>query len=87
MQKRREVERNVGTEAKTLKFAQDLTDELLKDTWGVEGHVLSTIADKAEDSDFDIKSVDSAQKDLDDISRESHEFTHSIPAYQVTTSQ
>ena len=84
MQKQRENERNAGTEAKTLKFAQELTEELLKDTWGVEGHVLSTIAEEEEeDSDLETKSVDSAQKDLDVISRESHEFTHPIPAYQI----
>ena len=42
MQKQRENEINAGTESKTLKFAQELTEELLKDTRGVEGHVLST---------------------------------------------
>ena len=49
--------------------------------------VLSTIAEEEEDSDFNIKSVDSAQKDLDAISREPHEFTHRIPAYQVLANQ
>ena len=87
MQKQREIERNAGTEAKTLKYAQELTEELLKDTWGVEGPVLSTIVEEAEDSDFDTKSVDSAQKDLDVISREPHEFTHPIPTYQILASQ
>ena len=41
--------------------------------------MLSTIAEEEEDSDFATKSVDSAQEELDNISREPHEFTHSIP--------
>ena len=45
MQKQREIEKNAGTEEKTLKFAQELTEELLNDTWGVEGPVVSTIAE------------------------------------------
>ena len=50
--------------------------------------MLSTIAEEDEgDSDFDKKSVDSAQQDLDAISREPQEFTHPIPAYQVLASQ
>ena len=49
--------------------------------------MLFTIAEGEEDSDFDTKSMDSAQKDLDVISREPHEFTHPIPAYQVLESQ
>ena len=88
MQKQREIERKAGTEAKTLKFAQELTEELIKDTDGVEGHVLSRIEEEEEeDSDFKTKSVDSAQQELDNISREPHEFTHPIPAYQVLASQ
>ena len=38
------------------------------------------------ESDGD-KSVDYAQRELDSISREPHEFTHPIPAYQVLASQ
>ena len=50
--------------------------------------MLSTIAEEDEgDSDFDTKFVDSAQQDLDAISREPQEFTHPIPAYQVLASQ
>ena len=50
--------------------------------------MLSTIAEEDEgDYDFDTKSVDSAQQDLDAISREPQEFTHPIPAYQVLASQ
>ena len=43
MQKQRENERKVGTYAKTLQFAQELTEELIKDSGGVEGPELSTI--------------------------------------------
>ena len=35
MQEKRENERNTGTDAKTLKFAQELTEELIKDSGGV----------------------------------------------------
>ena len=88
MQKQREIERKAGIEDKLLQFAEELTEELIKDTWGVEGPVLSTISEEDEgDSDFDTKSVDSAQQDLDAISREPQEFTHPIPAYQVLASQ
>ena len=88
MQKHRDIERKAGTEEKLLQFAQKLTKELIKDTGGVEGPVLSTIVEEDEgDSDFDTKSVDSAQQDLDAISREPQEFTHPIPAYQVLASQ
>ena len=87
MQKQREIERKAGTEDMLFQFAQELTEELIKDTWGVEGPVLSTIAEEEEDYDFDTKSVDSAQKDLYAISREPHEFTHPIPTYQVLASQ
>ena len=78
----REIERNAGTSAadKTLQYAQDLTEELIKDLGGVEGHKLSTIPEGDEDSDEE-KSADSAQRDLDNISREPHEFTHPIAAY------
>ena len=70
MKKQRENERNACTKAKTLKFSQELTDELLKDTGGVEGPVLSTrVEEDEEDSNVDTKFVDSAQKDLDAISR------------------
>ena len=31
--------------------------------------------------------MDSSQKDLDAISRETHEFTHPVPAYQILASQ
>ena len=86
MQKQRENERKAGTEAKLLKFAQELTEELIKDTWGAEGPVLSTIAEGDEGAS-DTKSVDSAQQDLDAISREPQEFTHPLPAYQVLASQ
>ena len=83
MQQKRENERKAGTKDKLLHFAKELTKELIKDTGGVEGHVLSTIAEEDEgDSDFDTKSVDSTQQDLDAISREPQEFTHPIPAYQ-----
>ena len=87
MQKQRENERKTGTDAKTLKFAQELTEELIKDLGGVEGPELSTIPEGDEDYDFDAKSVDSAQQELDNISREPHEFTHPIPSYQVLASQ
>ena len=61
--------------------------QLLKDTGGVEGHVLSTIAEEEEEySDLDTKYVDSDQKDLDAISREPHEFTHHVPSYQILAS-
>ena len=76
MQKQRKIERKAGIEAKILQFAQELTGGLIKDTWGVEGHVLSTISEEEEDSDLDTRSVDSAQKDLDAISRDPYEFTH-----------
>ena len=33
MQKHREIERKVGTEDKLLQFSQELTEELIKDTW------------------------------------------------------
>ena len=66
---------------------KNLLEELIKDTWGVEGPVLSTIAEEEEDSDCDIKYVDSAQKDLDAISREPHEFTHPVLTYQILASQ
>ena len=36
---------------------------------------------------MDAKSVDSAQHELDNISREPHEFTHPVPAYQVLAIQ
>ena len=55
MQKQREIDRKACTEAKTLQFAQELTEELIKDTGGVEGPVLSTIAEEEEDSDFETK--------------------------------
>ena len=88
MQKQREIEKKTGTEDKLLQFAQELTEELIKDIGGVEGHVLSTIAEEEEgDSDFDTKFVDLAQEDLDAISREPQEFTHHIPAYQVLARQ
>ena len=49
---------------------------------------MSTITEEDEgDSDFDKKSVDSAQQDLDVISREPQEFTHPIHVYQVLESQ
>ena len=48
MQKQRENERKAGTEDKLLKFAQELTEELIKDTGGAEGSVLSTIAEEDE---------------------------------------
>ena len=79
--------REIGTDAKTLKFAQELTEELIKDSGGVEGPELSIIPEEDEDSEFDTKFIDSAQQDLDNISREPHEFTHPIPAYQVLASQ
>ena len=31
--------------------------------------------------------MDSAQRELDNISREPHEFTHPVPAYQILASQ
>ena len=86
MQKQRENERKTGTEAKLLKFAQELTEELIKDTGGAEGPVLSPIAEGDED-DSDTNSMDSAQQDLNAISREPQEFTHPLPAYQVLASQ
>ena len=46
--------------------------------------MLSTIAKEEED---DTKSLDSAQRDLDAISRDPHEFTHPLPTYQVLKSQ
>ena len=49
--------------------------------------MLSTIAEEEEDSDLDTRYVDSAQKDLDAISREPHEFTHPVPSYQILASQ
>ena len=61
MQEKRENERNTGTYAKTLKFAQELTEELIKDSGGVEAPELSTIPEEDEDSEFDAKSIDSAQ--------------------------
>ena len=83
-----ELTEEIVTKDKLFKFAQELTEELLKDTWGVEGPVLSTIAEEDEgDSDFDTNSVKSAQQDLDAISREPQEFTHHIPAYKVLASQ
>ena len=88
MQQKRENERKTGIEDKLLHFAKELTKELIKDTGGVEGPVLSTIVEEDEcDSNFDTKSVDSAQQDLDAISREPQEFTHPIHAYQVLASQ
>ena len=47
---------------------------------------MSTIAEGDEDA-LDTNSVDSAQQDLDAISREPQEFTHPLPAYQVLVSQ
>ena len=32
-------------------------------------------------------SINSAQQELDNISREPHEFTHPIPSYQILASQ
>ena len=51
------------------------------DLGGVEGPKLLYIIEGYKDSDDN--SVDSTQKELDNISREPHEFTHPIPAYQV----
>ena len=53
MQKQREIDRKAGTEDKLFQFAQELTEELIKDIGGVEGPVLSTIAEEDEgDSDL-----------------------------------
>ena len=73
MKEQREIERNAGTDpdAKTLQFAQELTKELLMDPRGVEGPELSPIPEEVEDSE-DEKSIDSAQRELDNISREPH---------------
>ena len=60
MQKQREIERKTGTEDMLFQFAQELTEELIKDIGGVNGLVLSTIEEEEEDSDSDTKSVDSA---------------------------
>ena len=80
------IERNTGTSsAKTLQFAQELTEELIMDLGGVEGPNLPSIQEVDEDSDDN--SVDSAQGDFENIFREPHEFTHPIPAYQVLLSQ
>ena len=49
-----------------LNFLQELTEELIKDTEGAEGPVLSTIAE-GDEGDSDTKSVDSFQQDLDAI--------------------
>ena len=65
---------------------KELTEELIKDTGGVEGLILSTIAEEDE-GDSDTKFVDSTQQDLDAISREPQEFTHPLPAYKVLASQ
>ena len=86
MQKQRENERKIGTDAKTLMFAQELTEELIKDLGGVEGPELSPIPEVEEDPKDD-RYVDSAHQELDDISREPHEFTHHVPAYQVLAGQ
>ena len=86
MKEKRENERNAGTNAKTLKFSQELTEELIKDLGGVEDPELSPIPEVEEDSE-DGKYVDSSQIELENISREPHEFTHPIPAYQVLASQ
>ena len=71
MKEKREIERNADTnlDAKTLKFAQELTEELIKDSGGVEGPKLSPVPEEEKDYE-DAKSVDSAQRDLDNISRE-----------------
>ena len=87
MQEKIENERTTGTDAKTLKFAQELTEELIKDSGGVEGPKLSTIPEESEGSELDAKSVDSAEQELEKISREPHELTHPVPAYQVLASQ
>ena len=89
MQKQRENERKAGTEDKLLKFAQELTEELIKDTGGVEGPVLYLQLLKRMKVTLILttKSVDSAQQYLDAISREPQEFTHLIPVYQVLASQ
>ena len=63
-----------------------MTNELFKDQWGVEGPRLTTIPGEDEDSDEE-KSVDSAQKELDNIFMESHEFTHPVATYQLLESQ
>ena len=53
MKEKRENERNAGTnlDAKTLKFSQELTEELIKDSGGVEGPELSPIPKEEEDSE------------------------------------
>ena len=86
---KREIDRNAGTnlDAKTLQFAWELTKEMIKDSCGVEGHELSPIPEDEEDSELDANFVDLAQRDLDNISREPHEFTYPVPAYQVLASQ
>ena len=63
-----------------------MTDELFKDQGEVEGPRLTTILEGDEDSDEE-QSIDSAQKELDNISREPHEFTHPVAAYQLLASQ
>ena len=52
---------------------------MIKDLGGVEGPELSPIPEVEEDSEDD-KSIDSAQQELDNISREPHEFTHLVHA-------
>ena len=47
---------------------------------------LTTIPEGDENSDEE-QSVDYAQKELDNISREPHEFTHPVAAYQLLESQ
>ena len=59
---------------------------MIKDSGGVEGPELFPIYEEEEYSE-DVKSVDSTHMDMDNISREPHEFTHPVPAYQVLASQ
>ena len=87
MKEKRDHERNIGTNTyKSFIFAKELSEELVKELGGVEGPRLPSIPKEGEDSD-DANSMDSTQRELDNISREEHEFTHPIPAYQVLTSK
>ena len=88
MQQKRNIERKAGIGAadKTLQFAQDLTEELIKDLGGVEGPKLTTIPEGDEDSDEE-KSTDSGKRELDNICREPHESTHLVAAYQLVRSR
>ena len=66
-------------------FAQQFTKELANELGVDEGPILSPIPEVEEDSEG-CKYAGSAQRELDNISREPQEFEHPILAYQSSKS-